>query len=159
MKILITGAAGFIGSHLCRSLLDDNYEVCGIDNINDYYDVNLKSSRLEILNSFNNFNFEKINIADRDGITKVFKEFKPEKVVNLAAQAGVRYSIENPFAYLDSNIDGFLNIIENCRHSKVDGLIYASSSSVYGGNSKIPFCITDKVNNPISLFNPIIFFC
>jgi len=165
-KILVTGAAGFIGFHLCRSLLKDGYEVLGIDNINNYYDVNLKYARLKelgisksnskfkIQNSTlqKRFRFCKIDISDRESLSEVFKEFAPNKVVNLAAQAGVRYSIENPYAYMDSNLVGFLNILELCRHNDVDGLIYASSSSVYGGNTKIPFSVEDRVDNPISLY-------
>ena len=151
-KILITGAAGFIGFHLSKSLLDDGYKVLGIDNLNDYYDPNLKLARLDQLISYKNFTFEKIDIADRNSLTQPFKSFKPNKVVNLAAQAGVRYSIENPYAYMDANLVGFLNIIELCRHNDVEGLIYASSSSVYGGNTKIPFSVEDRVDNPISLY-------
>ena len=151
-KILVTGAAGFIGFHLSKSLLDDGYEVLGIDNVNDYYDPKLKWARLDILKKYNNFKFDRVDIADRELITKSFTEFKPEKVVNLAAQAGVRYSIENPYAYMNSNLVGFLNIIELCRHNEVEGLIYASSSSVYGGNKKIPFSVDDRVDNPISLY-------
>jgi len=152
VKILVTGAAGFIGFHLSKSLLDDGFEVLGIDNINDYYDPNLKYARLEQLKSYKNFTFEKIDIADRESLTKAFIDFKPNKVVNLAAQAGVRYSIENPYAYMDANLVGFLNIIELCRHNNVEGLIYASSSSVYGGNTKIPFSVEDRVDKPIALY-------
>ena len=152
VKILVTGAAGFIGFHLCKSLLDDDFTVLGIDNLNDYYDPNLKLARLEQLKIYNNFKFEKIDIADRDSLTQSFQLFNPERVVNLAAQAGVRYSIENPYAYMESNLIGFLNIIELCRHNNVEGLIYASSSSVYGGNEKIPFSVEDRVDNPISLY-------
>ena len=165
-KFLVTGAAGFIGFHLCRSLLKDGYEVLGIDNINNYYDVNLKYARLKELGiSKSNskfkiqhstlqkrFRFCKIGISDRESLSEVFKEFAPNKVVNLAAQAGVRYSIKNPYAYMDSNLVGFLNILELCRHNHVEGLIYASSSSVYGGNTKIPFSVEDRVDNPISLY-------
>ena len=151
-KILVTGAAGFIGFHLCKSLLDDDYEILGIDNLNDYYDPNLKLARLDQLKPYGNFTFEKVDIADRDSLTQSFQSFNPNKVVNLAAQAGVRYSIENPYAYMNSNLVGFLNIIELCRHNKVEGLIYASSSSVYGGNTKIPFSEGDRVDNPISLY-------
>ena len=151
-KILVTGAAGFIGFHLSKSLLDDGYKVLGIDNVNDYYDPNLKWARLDILKKYDNFKFDRVDIADRESITKSFTAFKPEKVVNLAAQAGVRYSIENPYAYMNSNLVGFLNIIELCRHNNVKGLIYASSSSVYGGNEKIPFSVDDRVDNPISLY-------
>ena len=152
MKIFVTGAAGFIGYHLSKSLLDDGFEVLGIDNINDYYDPNLKYARLVQLKPYKNFTFEKVDIADRKSLTKAFIDFKPNKVVNLAAQAGVRYSIENPYAYMDANLVGFLNIIELCRHNNVEGLIYASSSSVYGGNEKIPFSVDDRVDNPISLY-------
>ena len=151
-KILLTGAAGFIGFHLCKSLLDDDYEVLGIDNINDYYDPNLKLARLDKLKPYKNFKFEKVDIADRDLLTQSFQSFKPNKVVNLAAQAGVRYSIENPYAYMDSNLVGFLNIIELCRYNDVEGLIYASSSSVYGGSTKIPLSEKDRVDHPISLY-------
>ena len=152
MKIIVTGAAGFIGFHLSKSLLNDDYEDLGIDNINNYYDPNLKLARLEQLKPYKNFTFNKVDISDRESIAKSFQSFKPQKVVNLAAQAGVRYSIENPYAYMDSNLVGFLNIIELCRHNGVEGLIYASSSSVYGGNTKIPFSVEDRVNNPISLY-------
>ena len=152
MKILVTGAAGFIGYHLCKSLLEDDYEVLGIDNINDYYDPNLKLARLEQLKPYKNFKFEQVDIADRDSITQSFQSFDPTKVVNLAAQAGVRNSIENPYAYMDANLVGFLNIIELCRHNNVQGFIYASSSSVYGGNTKTPFSVDDRVDNPISLY-------
>jgi len=151
-KILVTGSAGFIGFHLCQSLLNDDFEVLGIDNLNNYYDPNLKHARLGQLKQYENFIFEKIDIADRESLTKAFTDFKPQKVVNLAAQAGVRYSIENPYAYLDANLVGFLNIIELCRHNDVEGLIYASSSSVYGGNIKVPFSVKDRVDNPISLY-------
>jgi UDP-glucuronate 4-epimerase len=151
-KILVTGCAGFIGFHLTKSLLDDGYEVLGIDNINNYYDPKLKLARLEELKPYKNFKFEKIDIANRDILTQAFQSFNPQKVVNLAAQAGVRYSIENPYAYMDSNLVGFLNIIELCRLSKIEGFVYASSSSVYGGNEKIPFSTEDRVDNPISLY-------
>ncbi|MBL7095373.1 NAD-dependent epimerase/dehydratase family protein [candidate division KSB1 bacterium] len=151
-RILVTGAAGFIGFHLSKSLLGDGYEVLGIDNVNDYYDPNLKWARLDILKKYGNFKFERINIADRETLTAVFTNFKPQKVVNLAAQAGVRYSITNPYAYMDSNLVGFLNILELCRHNDVEGLIYASSSSVYGGNTKLPFSVEDRVDQPISLY-------
>ena len=152
MKILVTGVAGFIGYHLCKSLLEDDYEVLGIDNINDYYDPKLKLVRLEQLKPYKNFKFEKVDIADRDSITQSFQSFKPRKVINLAAQAGVRYSLENPYAYIDANLVGFLNIIELCRHNNVEGLIYASSSSVYGGNEKIPFSVEDRVDKPLALY-------
>jgi len=152
VKILVTGAAGFIGFHLSKSLLEDGFYVLGIDNVNDYYDPNLKLARLEQLKPYKNFKFEQVDIADRDSITQSFQSFDPTKVVNLAAQAGVRYSIENPYAYMDANLVGFLNIIELCRHNNVQGFIYASSSSVYGGNTKIPFSVDDRVDNPISLY-------
>jgi UDP-glucuronate 4-epimerase len=151
-KILVTGSAGFIGFHLSKSLLEDGFNVLGIDNINDYYDPSLKYARLEQLTPYKNFTFQKIDIADRESLTKAFTDFKPNKVVNLAAQAGVRYSIENPYAYMDANLVGFLNIIELCRHNDVEGLIYASSSSVYGGNKKTPSSMEDRVDNPISLY-------
>jgi len=151
-KILVTGAAGFIGFHLSKSLLEDGYEVLGIDNLNDYYDPNLKHARLDIIRKYPNFKFQKVDIADRESLTKVFVDFAPNKVVNLAAQAGVRYSLTNPYAYMDSNLIGFINILELCRHNEVEGLIYASSSSVYGSNKKIPFSVDDRVDNPISLY-------
>jgi len=152
MKILVTGSAGFIGFHLSKSLLNDGDEILGVDNLNNYYSPALKDKRLKILQDYPNFQFSKTDISDFNSISKVFKNFKPEKVVNLAAQAGVRYSIKNPFAYLDSNLTGFINIIELCRHNNVEGLIYASSSSVYGSNKKIPFSIDDRTDNPIALY-------
>jgi len=151
-KILVTGSAGFIGFHLSKSLLEDGYEVLGIDNVNDYYDPNLKWARLDILKKNSNFKFKRINIVDRESLTAAFTKFKPAKVVNLAAQAGVRYSLTNPYVYMESNLIGFLNIIELCRHHDVKGLIYASSSSVYGSNIKIPFSVEDPVDQPISLY-------
>ena len=151
-RILVTGAAGFIGFHLCQSLLADGWHVLGIDSVNDYYDPRLKWSRLEVLKHEENFRFERVSLEDRDTLTRVFQEFKPQRVVNLAAQAGVRYSLTNPYAYLDANLVGFLNILELCRHNEVEGLVYASSSSVYGGNEKIPFSVEDRVDNPISLY-------
>jgi len=152
MNILITGAAGFIGYHLCKELLDEDNNILGVDNLNDYYDRKLKLRRLDQLKSYKNFKFEKIDICDRKLISVTFNKFKPNKVVNLAAQAGVRYSLENPYVYIDSNIVGFLNILELCRHNETEGLIYASSSSVYGENKKIPFSIKDRVDKPISLY-------
>ena len=151
-RIIVTGSAGFIGFHLTKSLLDDGYEVFGIDNLNGYYDPKLKHARLEQLEPYKNFTFQKIDISDRESLTEAFTNFKPNKTVNLAAQAGVRYSIENPYAYMYANLVGFLNILELCRHNEVEGLIYASSSSVYGGNIKIPFSVGDRVDNPISLY-------
>ena len=151
MRILVTGSAGFIGYHLCKELLADGYEVLGIDSLNDYYDVKLKEARLEELSS-SNFSFKKIDISNREDLQKSFEEFNPRKVVNLAAQAGVRYSIKNPYAYLASNLRGFLNVIEMCRNYKVEGLIYASSSSVYGANKKIPFDVKDSTDKPLALY-------
>ena len=154
MSIFVTGAAGFIGFHLCKRLLADGESVIGIDSLNDYYDVNLKKSRLEILNSLGkaSFVFEKYLLEDRKSIENIFKKYKPNKVVNLAAQAGVRYSIENPKAYIDSNLVGFMNILECCRHNQVKHLVYASSSSVYGGNTKMPFSEMQNVDHPVSLY-------
>lgn len=149
---LVTGAAGFIGSFLSKRLLEEGCTVIGIDNINDYYDVNLKHARLEGLKPHEAFTFIKGDISDKDMLFKVFEEYKPNIVVNLAAQAGVRYSIENPDVYIESNIIGFFNILEACRHNPVDHLIYASSSSVYGSNKKVPFEERDFVDNPVSLY-------
>ena len=152
MKIIITGVAGFIGYHLCESLLNEDYQILGIDNLNNYYDHNLKLARLKRLKNHNNFIFKKIDISNREHLKKIFKDFKPNKVINLAAQAGVRFSIENPYAYIDSNIIGFINLIEISHQSDVNGFIYASSSSVYGGNKKMPFSENDMTSNPISLY-------
>jgi UDP-glucuronate 4-epimerase len=149
---LVTGAAGFIGFYLSKKLVDKGCKVIGVDNINDYYDVNLKYTRLNQLEPYNGFTFIKADISDKDTITKIFQEYKPNFVVNLAAQAGVRYSIENPDVYIQSNIIGFYNILEACRHYPVDHLVYASSSSVYGANKKVPFEETDFVDNPVSLY-------
>ncbi len=151
-NLLITGAAGFIGYHLSKSLLKDGFDVYGVDNVNDYYDINLKYNRLNELKKFPNFSFYKLDISNYEDLSNVFQKINPNKVINLAAQAGVRYSIENPFAYMASNMVGFLNIIELCRHFSVEGLIYASSSSVYGGNKKIPFSVEDRVDDPISFY-------
>ena len=151
-KVLITGVVGFIGFHTAKALLDDGFEIYGIDNINDYYDISLKRKRLKILEKYSNFIFSKIDISNIKDLAKVFKIFSPNKVINLAAQAGVRYSIENPFAYVDSNLVGFVNIIELSKKYKVDGFIYASSSSVYGANDKIPFSVEDNVDKPISIY-------
>ena len=152
--ILVTGAAGFIGSNLVKELYNrfSDIKVIGFDSVNDYYDVNLKEYRLTELKNFKNFTFIKGNIADKTLVEKVFEEYKPEIVVNLAAQAGVRYSITNPDAYLESNLIGFFNILEACRHNKIEHLVYASSSSVYGMNKKIPYSTEDKVDNPVSLY-------
>ncbi|PGZ63121.1 NAD-dependent epimerase [Bacillus cereus] len=149
---LITGAAGFVGYFLSKKLLEQGCKVIGVDNINDYYDVNLKHARLEKLKPYEKFTFIKGDISDKDMITKIFEEYKPNIVVNLAAQAGVRYSIENPDVYIQSNIIGFYNILEACRYYPVDHLVYASSSSVYGANKKVPFEETDFVDNPVSLY-------
>ena len=151
MKFLVTGAAGFIGFHACRRLLEAGHEVVGIDNMNDYYDVNLKQSRLDLLES-PLFSFHKIDLADREGMAQLFASEKFNRVIHLAAQAGVRYSLENPFAYADSNLIGYLNILEGCRHNKVEHLLYASSSSVYGLNRKMPFSTDDSVDHPVSLY-------
>ena len=151
-KILVTGSSGFIGMHLSENLLRDGILVHGLDNMNDYYDVTLKESRLQNLMRYKNFSFEKADISQFDKLKDVFKNFRPNIVVNLAAQAGVRYSLENPQAYINSNVMGFMNILECCRYFHVEGLIYASSSSVYGGNEKIPFSVNDEVNRPISIY-------
>ena len=152
MKILVTGVAGFIGMHLSKRLLERGDEVVGIDNLNDYYDVQLKHDRLKLLENFDKFTFIKMDIADRDAMAKLFKEQKFNRVMNLAAQAGVRYSLENPLAYVDSNLVGFANILEGCRHNKVEHLVYASSSSVYGSNTDMPFSVHDNVDHPVSLY-------
>ena len=151
-KILVTGAAGFIGFHLSKKLLEQGVCVVGYDNINDYYDVNLKYARLDILAKYENFAFVKGDLADKSAVDKLFEDNKFDIVVNLAAQAGVRYSIENPQAYIDSNIVGFFNILEACRHNPVEHLLYASSSSVYGNQKKTPFSVDDDVSKPISLY-------
>ncbi|MBD3639519.1 MAG: NAD-dependent epimerase/dehydratase family protein, partial [Marinobacter sp.] len=152
MKILVTGTAGFIGSHLAHRLLDRGDEVIGVDNVNDYYDVNLKEARLERLTCKPGFTEIRKDVADRGAMEALFREHKPERVVHLAAQAGVRYSIENPHAYVDANLVGFMNILEGCRHNDVKHLVYASSSSVYGANETMPFSVHDNVDHPLSLY-------
>lgn len=157
-KILITGAAGFIGFHLAKRLLEDGFEVCGVDNLNSYYDVHLKEQRLSELKEYNNYLFIKADISEKEKIKKIFSDNSPDIVVNLAAQAGVRYSIENPDVYIESNIVGFYHILEACRHSRREGghpvehLLFASSSSVYGNQKKVPFSVEDSVDRPISLY-------
>jgi UDP-glucuronate 4-epimerase len=151
-KILVTGAAGFIGFHLCKKLLSQECQVVGLDNLNDYYDVSLKLARLEQIKDKNNFTFSKIDLTDKTRIEQLFADYKFDKVVNMAAQAGVRYSLINPQAYIDSNIVGFTNILEGCRHHQVKHLVFASSSSVYGSNTKIPFSVHDNVDHPVSLY-------
>jgi UDP-glucuronate 4-epimerase len=151
-KVLITGAAGFIGFHLAKRLLSLGATVMGIDNMNNYYDVSLKESRLAILRNYPHFSFVRGNLADASTIQGIFEQFHPEIVVNLAAQAGVRYSIDNPAAYIESNVVGFFNILEACRHFPVEHLLFASSSSVYGNQEKTPFATTDNVDHPISLY-------
>lgn len=152
MKILVTGAAGFIGFHVSRYLLDRGDEVVGVDNLNDYYDVSLKEDRLQQLNQYSSFRFLKMDISDRSDISSLFEVEAFDKVVHLAAQAGVRYSLENPHAYADSNLVGFLNILEGCRRSSIQHLVYASSSSVYGANETMPFSVHDNVDHPVSLY-------
>lgn len=151
-NILVTGAAGFIGFHLCSRLIERGNEVVGLDNLNDYYDVNLKKARLSQLEEKDNFRFIKLSLEDRAGVSELFKSEKFDVVVNLAAQAGVRYSLVNPHAYIDSNIVGFMNILEGCRHNKVKHLVFASSSSVYGANTKMPFSVHQNVDHPVSLY-------
>ena len=152
MKILVTGAAGFIGFHTAKALLDRGDHVVGLDNLNDYYDVTLKQARLAQLEGRNGFNFAKIDLADRSAMEDLFAREKFDRVIHLAAQAGVRYSIENPHAYVNSNLTGFMNILEGCRHCDVQHLVYASSSSVYGANTAKPFSIHQNVDHPLSLY-------
>jgi len=152
MKYLVTGAAGFIGNFVSERLCDAGHEVIGLDNLNDYYDPNLKLSRLKRLDKFDNFTFRKLDLADREGIASLFADEQFDRVIHLAAQAGVRYSIENPMAYIDSNLVGMATILEGCRHNKVEHLVYASSSSVYGMNEKMPFSTEDAVDHPVSLY-------
>ncbi len=152
MKILVTGSAGFIGSMLTLKLLDRGDEVVGVDNHNDYYDPRIKESRLKELKKFSNYKHHRIDICDQKVLKDLFENFKPQKVVNLAAQAGVRYSIENPLAYIKSNVTGFSHILENCREYKIQHLVYASTSSVYGANTKMPFSENDSANHPLSVY-------
>ena len=151
-RVIVTGAAGFIGFHLSMRLLKDGCHVTGIDNLNPYYDVKLKEARLEKLTAFENFSFYKIDLSDKKSLEAIFNNTKYDVVVNLAAQAGVRYSIENPQAYVDSNIVGFVNLLECCRHNDVKHLVFASSSSVYGANTKMPFSVHNNVDHPVSLY-------
>lgn len=152
MKVLVTGAAGFIGMHVALRLLERGDDVVGIDNMNDYYDVDLKVARLEKLLSYRNFDFAKLDLVDRSGLEKLFLVERFTHVVNLAAQAGVRYSLKNPHTYIDSNVAGFLNILECCRHQQIKHLVYASSSSVYGANTSMPFSVHHNVDHPVSLY-------
>ncbi len=152
MKVLITGSAGFIGSALSLRLLERGDEVIGIDNLNDYYDVELKKARLARTLDYDGYTDVRVNLEDREGIAATFKQYQPHRVVNLAAQAGVRYSLENPHAYVDTNLVGFTNILEGCRHNGVEHLAYASSSSVYGSNTSMPFSVHDNVDHPVSLY-------
>ena len=148
----MTGVAGFIGMHCARKLLDDGHEIVGIDNLNDYYDVALKEDRLKLLEGYKSFRFLKLDIKDQKDVVDLFKKESPQRVLHLAAQAGVRYSIQNPYVYIDSNIQGFINILEGCRAIKTEHLVFASSSSVYGGNTKVPFSEHDNVDHPVSLY-------
>jgi len=152
MKILITGTAGFIGNNLAQRLLNRGDEIIGVDNVNDYYEVSLKEARLAKIKDHPNFTEARISIEDRDAMQEIFAKHKPQRVVNLAAQAGVRYSLINPYSYIDSNIMGFTNILEGCRHNDVEHLVYASSSSVYGANEKMPFSVHHNVDHPVSLY-------
>jgi len=152
LKVLLTGAAGFIGMHVARMLLDRGEDVMGIDNLNDYYDPSLKFARLRELAKYKNFKFAKVDLAENSALEKIFKEFLPQKVIHLAAQAGVRYSIKNPHVYIQSNIVGFCNILEGCRNHDVQHLVYASSSSVYGLNKKAPFSVNNAADHPVSLY-------
>jgi len=152
MKILVTGSAGFIGAALALRLLERGDEVIGLDNLNDYYDVNLKLARLSRLQVWPQFVEARVSLEDRAGVAAVFARQRPQRVVNLAAQAGVRYSLQNPHAYIDSNLQGFINILEGCRHHQVESLVYASTSSVYGANTRMPFSVHDNVDHPLSLY-------
>lgn len=152
MKVLVTGSAGFIGNNLTQRLLERGDEVIGIDNLNDYYDVSLKEARLSKIADHKNFTEARIDLENKQAVQELFSKHKPQRVVNLAAQAGVRYSLENPYAYIDTNIMGFMNILEACRHNDVEHLVYASSSSVYGANTNMPFSVHNNVDHPVSLY-------
>ena len=152
MKILVTGSAGFIGFHTSKRLLDSGYDVIGLDNLNNYYDINLKKDRLKILQEYEGFTFHKIDLKDQGEVESLFKKESPQRVIHMAAQAGVRYSIEHPQVYIESNIVGTFNILEGCRHNQVEHLVYASSSSVYGLNTKYPFSVHDKASHPASFY-------
>ncbi|HMB73945.1 MAG TPA: NAD-dependent epimerase [Gammaproteobacteria bacterium] len=152
MKLLITGAAGFIGFHTAKHLLERGEQVVGLDNLNDYYDVTLKEARLKLLAGHSSFEFVRLDLADRKGMAALFKAEKFDRVIHLGAQAGVRYSIENPYAYIDSNVQGTITILEGCRHNEVEHLVYASTSSVYGANTKMPFSVHQNVDHPLSLY-------
>ncbi len=152
MHVLVTGVAGFIGFHVARRLLERGDTVVGIDNVNTYYDVRLKQARLALLSGHEGFSFLQLNLADRDGMTEVLSRQRPQRVVHLAAQAGVRHSLTHPHAYIESNLVGFLHILESCRHTQVEHLVYASTSSVYGANTKMPFSVHDNVDHPVSLY-------
>jgi UDP-glucuronate 4-epimerase len=152
LKLLVTGAAGFIGFHTSKALLERGDEVVGLDNLNEYYDVTLKHARLAILQRHSNFKFVKLDLADREGMDALFAEEKPQRVVHLGAQAGVRYSIENPYSYIHSNVNGTMTVLEGCRHNGVEHLVYASTSSVYGANTRMPFSVHQNVDHPLSLY-------
>lgn len=152
MRVIVTGSAGFIGFHVAQSLLDRGDEVIGIDNLNDYYDVNLKKARDDLLSNHQNYLSHRINISDQSAMSTIFNSQKPDRVIHLAAQAGVRYSLENPHAYIEANLQGFMNVLESCRHNDIQHLVYASSSSVYGGNQNMPFSGHDNVDHPLSLY-------
>jgi UDP-glucuronate 4-epimerase len=152
MKIMVTGSAGFIGAALTEKLLNRGDEIIGVDNLNDYYDVNLKLARLAHFQEHPAFTEARISLEDREALSTIFAQHRPQRVINLAAQAGVRYSLENPYAYVDSNLHGFINILENCRHHHVEHLVFASSSSVYGANTKMPYSTHDNVDHPLSLY-------
>ena len=152
MKILVTGAAGFIGFHTSKRLLEEGHGIIGLDNVNDYYSVELKNSRLDILKKFEKFKLYRDDFADNEAVASIFKKEQPQRVIHLGAQAGVRYSLDHPHEYIQSNVVGSLNILEGCRHNNVEHLVYASSSSVYGLNKKYPFSVSDSVNHPVSLY-------